>query len=342
MKQYLARACLALSLAFIGGCGGGGGGSEPTPVVTPFLVITTVNGLPVPALGIKYSITMESGDKIEVKASPNGAQWTVTADGNVIQADANQDGSSFSAVLNSPKGGQVVIKAVSSNDPSQEVEITAVVNAQKYERAAAQVGEVRTWTETDTHKDGSIVVVKNEVSTAAVHGDGSYDQSVRDITTSPGTVTETRLLDSEDNLLERTIANNNRCTYDPVRKLLKFPLYYGKSPWTSQWHYSCQQGFEETVDSITTVADYEPVTVGGTTHDALRLHTHVIVTQSNDPRLPLGSGGQAGYDQSIDCWWSVSLKRNVKCVTTTTYPSLLGQEAPGSYSHILVQELTGP
>jgi hypothetical protein len=158
MKQYLARACLALSFV-LGGCGGGGGGSDPVPVVTPFLVITTVNGLPVPALGIKYSVTMESGDKIEVKASPNGAQWTVTADGNVIQAESSQDGSSFSAVLNSPKGGQVVIKATSSSDPSQEVEITAVVNSQRYTRRDAELNEVRVWKDTNTRNDNSVSVV---------------------------------------------------------------------------------------------------------------------------------------------------------------------------------------
>jgi hypothetical protein len=345
MKQYLARAALASSLAlflpFIGGCGGGGGGSDPVPVVQPFLVITTVNGLPVPALGVKYSVTMESGDRIEIKASPNGAQWTVTADGNVLQAEASQDGSSFSAVLNSPKGGQVVIKAVASNDPSQEIEITAVVNAQRYERVAPQVGDTRVWTETNTRNDGSVSVATTQVTTTAVNSDGSQAQDVRDITTPPGSLLETRLLDEQGNRKERTYANGNRCTYAPVRQLLDFPLYVNKS-WTSQWDYSCQLGYEETGDAVTTVADYEKVTVGAVTYDALKLHTEVLITQSNDVNLPLGASGQAAYSQAIDCWWSVSLKRHVKCVTTHDYPSGLGQQAPGSYSKTFVQELSGP
>jgi hypothetical protein len=339
MKQYLARArlalSLALSLAFVGGCGGGGGGSDPVPVVQPFLVITTVNGLPVPALGVKYSVTMESGDRIEIKASPEGAQWTVSADGNVLQAEASQDGSSFSAVLNSPKGGQVVIKATSGNDPSQQVEITAVVNSQRHTRRDAVPGEVQVWRETNTRNDGGSSVAKMQATTTAVAGDGAHTLEYRDITNGPpGTLTETSGLDADGNRLSRQLSSGDRCSYTPVRELLDYPLYYGKT-WPSHWQYSCQLGDRETADAVTTVDGFDSITVGQGTHDALRLTTQVAFTQSNDTHLTGGSLGQAAYGQDIVCWWSVSLKRTVKCTTTYHYVGT----APADHPKTVVQEL---
>lgn len=332
MKPLLARASTALLLALLAACGGGGGGgAELPPVVTPFLVITKVNGVPVPALGLKYQVTMESGDRIEVSASPEGAAWTVTADGNVIEAEASEDGGHWTATLNSPKGGQLVIEARSSADPSQEATITVLVSPQKYEAKAFVGGETRIWRETDTRNDGSVQVATLRHTTTQVAADGSHTTELRDDTR--GTLIETRELDAADNQRARTFPDGSRCTYTPVRALLDYPLYHGKST-TTRWDYQCGAHHEH-ADAVSTVEDVQRITVPQGTHDALKLHTHVVFTQSNDGNLSGGTLGQATYAQDIVCWWSLSLRRTVSCTTTHHYT---GTEPP-SYAAAVVQEL---
>lgn len=334
MKQYLARACLALHLALLSACGGG---SDPMPVVQPFLVIATVNGLPVPALGLKYSVTMESGDSLELKASPAGMEWKVTADGNVIEAQASEDGARWSAVLTSPKGGQIVIQAQSTDDPSQQATITAVVRPQQYARGAARSGEVNTWRESTTRNDGAVEAKTLQDTTTTVGGDGSHSVERRDITGgAPGRLLEMQSLDADANHLSRSIAGGPRCTYAPVRDLLDFPLYYGKS-WQPSWQVDCDDGGHERADGMTTVDGYERITVAQGQHDALRLTTHLALTQSNDVQLSGGPLGQAAYAQDIVCWWSVTLQRTVQCTIRTEYA---GTQPPG-YADTVVQELSG-
>jgi len=290
-----------------------------------------MGGVPMLAPGFSYRLTMDSGDRLELSASPAGMQWIVTADGNVIEAGADEDGAHWSATLVSPKGGQVEIKARSSNDPSQEATLTVVVNPQRYARADFIAGEQRTWRETNTRNGGSVDVNDTLMVTTMADAAG-HNTELRDAGTQA--LKETRVLDADDNRLSRSYPNGNSCTYAPSRHLLDYPLYYGKS-WTTDWTYACSAGYRETAHAVAAVEDYERITVAQGTHDALRLRTQVAFTKSNDANLDGGALGQAAYSQDIVCWWSVTLKRTVKCTTTYHY---VGTE-PAAYSKTFAQEL---
>lgn len=333
--KSLCHAALAF-LFVLAGCGGGGSGDQVE--VRPFVVLTNFGSVPMLVPGVSYRLTMDSGDRLELNASPAGMQWIVTSDGNVVEAEASEDGAHWSARLDSPKGGQVVIQARSSTDPAQEATLTVVVNPQRHARRDAVANELRVWRETQTRRDGSQAVATVRATVTQVQADGRHQVEYRDISTPPGTPTETRTLDADANRLARSFPDGTVCTYTPVRELLDFPLHYGKS-WSSDWQYECQHngtpGYRETAHAATTVDGYESVTVPQGTHQALRLTTRVALTQSNDANLVLGAQGNAAYAQDIVCWWSVSLQRTVKCRVKYEYVG----SAPAHYADTFVQEL---
>ncbi len=334
--KLLRTTCLTLCVTLLGACGGGGGSADdPVPVVRPFVVLTNVNGVPMLLPGLSYELRMDSGDRLELNASPAGMQWIVVADGNVVEAEASEDGAHWAATLRSPRGGQIVIRARSSADPSQEATLTVLVNPQRYASRAATAGEVQVWRETNTRNDGASAVSRIQASTTQVETDGRHTVQLHDITAGlPGSPVESRRLDAGGNRLALDLAGGQQCSYSAARRLLDFPLYYGKS-WRAQWDYQCSDGAREKADALVTVDGYERITVPQGAHDALRVTAQLAITESNDPALLLGAAGQAAYAQDVVCWWSVTLQRTVKCSTATRYVG----NAPAGHSKTLEQEL---
>lgn len=331
MKQLFVRAGLVAALVIVGGCGGGGG-SDTTPVVTPFFVMGHVAGIPfkVPTPGVEVSLSMDSGDTLDVQASQAGMRWTLTTDGNTFTANVDENSASWQGTINSAKGGSVTLTATSLNDPSQQATLTVHVNAQRYAALAPRVGEVQVWQQTTVQHDGSSTSATLQASTVQVNADGSQLAEWRDFSGgTAGALVDTLALDASGNVLQRQVPGAAACTYDPALQLLQFPLYYQKA-WTTQWQLSCTDGRHETADAAVAVDDVAPVTVPQGTHDALRVHAQVAITNASDTNLLLRS-----YSQDIACWWSVSMRRFVQC---TVHNSYVGG-VPGSYADTVTQSL---
>lgn len=333
MKQFLVAVAAAVLLV---GCGGGGSGSDTT-TVQPFLVTARVPGVPFKVLvpGVQVKMDMEGGDTLQLEASQAGMRWSLTTDGNTFTADVNEDSAGWRATINSPKGGQVVLTATSADDPLQQATLTVHVNAQRYTAPAMQAGDTEHWQQTLTERGGMVTTSTLLATVTQVAADGSAHQSWADVSSgAPGALQAMQELDADGNLLATTDVAGVRCSFDPVRALLRFPLYY-QSGWTAHWQRTCTDGRHETADAIVAVDDVASITVPQGTHTALRVHAQVALTKSNDPNLAGGSLGQAAYAKEITCWWSTSLRRFIQCTTATSYTG----GAPSGYPATVARTL---
>lgn len=331
-------ALLCASLALLSACGGGGGDDGTTTIVQPFLVWAEVDGAPfgqalVP--GVQITETMESGDRLVLKASPVGMQWIVTVGDTTVAADASSDSAQWSATVRAPKGGS--LKIVARSNDGREATLQMAVAPQRYERGDWVAGEARTTRETSTWQDDSTTVRTMRVTTVDLQADGTHTVEQRDVGAGqPGVLIESRTADADDNRVSRRFANGTTCSYTPARQLLSFPLYYGKS-WTSDWQYACSAGYREKASAVNTVDDVGSITVPAGTFEALRIRSVISYSESNDNLLVGGAFGQGRYTQEQTCWWATSIRRVVRCENSYSY---LGG-APSGYLKSLTQELVG-
>lgn len=188
-----------------------------------------------------------------------------------------------------------------------------------------EVDETLVWQQTETTVGDTTAQRTYSDHVTAVNADGSF---AFERFNGAGNVFERYTSDANGSRLSRdVVSNGNRCSFNPGRNYVTFPLYVGKV-WLSNWTQSCALGYQETVNQLTAVTGRETITIAAGTHDALRLNYVTLITKSNDVNLQNGSTGEASYLQEATCWWATDVKRIVKCSYKNTF---FGSTPPASY-----------
>ena len=323
---------LACALA---ACGGGGdGGSSNGGFADPngFTMSATVGGTKVQSFsagsGQTTALTVKSGQDLRLDTTGD-VNWTSgNATSNTVVSVKGASTQSWTAGLMSPPGGTFTITATSAKDARKSAKLTVTVTPHEYTSGAPQTaGRVTTWTETTARLSGGAPEVHERVNTT------TNVDSTTGYATMPSTVDgvadETYTQDADGNRIKRKRTDGSICTYTPKRTLVSFPLSVNKS-WTSAWTYSCDTGYQETVNATSTVEAYEPVTIASGTFNALRIHHVQSITKSTDGNLPSGT-----YGIDMRCWWDVAGQRTVKCDQNYTYKDT----APANYVKTFSQDL---
>ncbi|ANH72787.1 putative lipoprotein [Ralstonia insidiosa] len=321
---------LACTLAACGGGDGGSNGGFADP--NSFTVSATVGGAKVQSINVggnqTATLTVKSGQDLRLDTDKdvnwNAGNKTSYTDFLVKGASTQ----SWTASSMSPPGGTFTVTATSAKDASKSVKVTVTVTPHEYTSGAPQTaGRVTTWTETTARLSGGAPEVHERVNTT------TNVDSTTGYATMPSTVDgvadETYTQDADGNRIKRKRTDGSICTYTPKRTLVSFPLSVNKS-WTSAWMYSCDTGYQETVNATSTVEAYEPVTIASGTFNALRIHHVQSITKSTDGNLPSGT-----YGIDMRCWWDVAGQRTVKCDQTYTYKDT----APANYVKTFSQDL---
>lgn len=308
-KGIAIAAAMATGLA---ACGGGGGDDD-----AGFRLSGSADGAVVKTVGDGQSTTLDitSGQELRFTSS-NAVTWTATADKTTV-TPKDQSSSVWSAVLKSPEGGKVTLVARSTADASKTATIVINVPPHRYTPKAVKVGEAITFRDLGTLVDGSPLDKTYTQTTTAV--DAATGVSTLDWVDAVSGLTDRYTQDSDRNRLTRTDLNNgNLCTYTPKRDHQNFPLYVGKT-WDSTYQYSCAAGYRETAALKAVVEGFEPITVGDTSYDTLRIGYTVKLTNSNDYLLTGGPLGAASYQMDYKCWWATDIGRPIKCTFDYTY-----------------------
>lgn len=188
-----------------------------------------------------------------------------------------------------------------------------------------EVDETLVWQQTETTVGDTTAQRTYSDHVTAVNADGSFAFERFNGT---GNVFERYTSDVNGSRLSRdVVSNGNRCSFNPGRNYVNFPLYVGKV-WLSNWTQSCTLGYQETVNQLTAVTGRETISIAAGSHDALRLNYVTLITKSNDANLQNGSTGEAAYLQEATCWWATDVKRIVKCSYKNTF---FGSTPPASY-----------
>ena len=331
MTKLLRTVCALVAALVLNACGGGGDASAP-----PTFVVTALVGGVIVAGFIAdpdhdASVSIDPGQGITFK-SDVPVTFTIGPTGVTLDAVVFDANTWSAAGLSAVPGGSLTIRVALPADPTREAVITVNVAPQRFERLPALLGETLVFGVTEARRDGVASNHSATYTTASVAGDGS---SVQNVVDGNGVLAQTRTLDANGNRLTRTYTSNgNVCSYSPARVDLDFPLYIGKT-WTSNWTYACSAGYHEDAASAASIDAYEPVVTAAGTFNALRIRQAITLTNSNDPNLLLGIIGNAAYAIETTCWWSIELKRTVKCEDSTTYVG----GAPGTYLSEYVESL---
>ncbi len=188
-----------------------------------------------------------------------------------------------------------------------------------------EVDETLVWQQTETTVGNTNAARTYSDHVTAVNADGSF---AFERFNGAGSVFERYTSDTHGSRLSRdVVANGNRCSFNPGRNFVSFPLYVGKV-WLSNWTQACTLGYQETVNQLTAVTGRETIAIAAGSYDALRLNYVTLISKSNDANLQNGSTGEAAYLQEATCWWATDVKRIVKCSYKNTY---FGTPPPASY-----------
>ncbi|MBC7957253.1 MAG: hypothetical protein H7Y33_15440 [Cytophagales bacterium] len=188
-----------------------------------------------------------------------------------------------------------------------------------------EVDETLVWQQTEMTVGNTTAQRTYSDHVTAVNADGSF---AFERFNGAGSVFERYTSDTNGSRLSRdVVANGNRCSFNPGRNFVSFPLYVGKV-WLSNWTQACTLGYQETVNQLTAVTGRETIAIAAGSYDALRLNYVTLITKSNDANLQNGSTGEASYLQEATCWWATDIKRIVKCSYKNTY---FGSTPPASY-----------
>jgi hypothetical protein len=305
---------IALAVAMATGLAACGGGGDDD---AGFRLSGSANGTVVKTVGDGQTTTLDitSGQELRFTSS-SAVAWTATADKTTV-AQKDQTSSVWSAVLKSPEGGKVTLVARSTADASKTATIVINVPPHRYTPTAIKVGEAITFRDLGTRIDGSPVDRTYTQTTTAV--DAATGVATLNVVDTVSGLTDRYTQDSDRNRLTRTYVNNgNVCSYTPKRDHQNFPLYVGKT-WDSTYQYSCAAGYRETAALSAVVEGFEPVTVGNTSYDTLRIGYVAKLTNSNDFQLTGGAVGNASYQMDYKCWWATDLGRVIKCTFDYTY-----------------------
>ncbi|CAG9168964.1 hypothetical protein CURE108131_09770 [Cupriavidus respiraculi] len=306
------RIALAVAMATgLAACGGGGDDDDS------FRLSGSANGAAVKTLTDGQSTTLDivSGQELRF-TSTSPVTWTATAEKTTV-TQRDQSSSVWSAALKSPEGGKVTLVARSTANASKTATIVINVPAHRYTAKAIKTGEAITFREVGTLLDGSALDSTYTQTTTAVDTTTGI-ATLRSVDSVLG-LTDIYTQDADRNRLTRTVASNgNLCNFTPKRDYQNFPLYVGKT-WQSSWQYSCAAGYRENAAVTAEVQAFEPVMVGATSHDALRIGYKVSYTKSNDFFLTGGPVGNASYQLDNTCWWATDLGRVIKCTFSYTY-----------------------
>lgn len=341
MKNVFRVTAIGILGLLLAGCGGGGGGGDDD-APSGFTLTGNASGTPITGQNGETSITvteskaivlsMDSGKELVI-SSTEPVTWAIAPNSTVTATPVKDTtDTSWDQTLNSPQGGQLVLTITSKDNPAAVATATITVAPQQFGAVAPVTGQTSNWANSDVYVGAATqdTTYSRLITSVAADGSDTVDQL-----NANAVVTDHFANAPGGNRLSRTYAaNNNLCTYAPVREYTSFPLYLGKS-WTPAWQYSCAAGYHETATGTAVAEAWESVTVPAGTFDAVRVRIQVQLSNSNDTNLLNGNTGQASYSLAILNWYAPSKGTVVKSQTTYTYNG----PAPASYLAVETQSL---
>jgi len=269
--------------------------------------------------GQTTSIEVESGSTLSFESS-EPMDWSETLGGAEAVVGEDTDTAKELVLSTSEVAGTTsVFTLTSAAGGNAAVVITVAIPATRFEAGQRRVGEYIVWGKNET-LDGRWSTDTIETATVShVDADGSYsfnrpfDISIynRGIEYSAFNAGENLVYFNRVLIDEWGGDHHGGCFYEPSLELRRFPLFVGKT-WTSSWtEVRCDLPPGAAGTATTVVEAYEPVPVPAGTFDALRIRSVIC------GRLPAGYEGT--QSEVRVCWWAVTIKRDVKCVSTWEY-----------------------
>jgi hypothetical protein len=329
LRQLMLLAGSALTLVACGGGGGGDGGSNIPPVIAPpvatFAIAGTLDnaaiaGLAALAPGQTVSVSMKSGQDLKLM-SDKAVSWSAATNGAVLSVKSISS-TVWNNVINAPTGTTTLtLVATAIADASKVATVTVVVAPQEFTRPLSKVGDVRSFSITETLLNGTLRTIPTSETVTAVAIDGSYTSNSL---TGSSIYIRTRTSTADGSLLTTLggAPGSVKCTATPAARYFEFPLFVGKT-YTASHAYSCgPTGYSVNRSITATVVAYEEITVPAGTFKALKLNS--VLTGTNATDLPGGN-----YKVNSTCYIDTVSGEELKCDNAYGYPIVGSPPIPG-------------